>query len=340
MRIDINPSLYTNEIKDNHNTHSSTQGSQPSTASLAANALAQARAEARNETLENASLFLANQAKKIQLGDAGKDYIVNSLQELLDQMDSMAKQMIDRVVAQLSDLKDGDTILSKLDTSGLSKGEIAIALSSLLSFKGLDPSVKKALKKRLEELMSDVDIELDILAATNGANLTHESMQALKKLYQRAKSGEEGLAHWFNVLSKHKDRKKYLSILIRALSEPLDEGQKRDDLTMVAATVIDLRRILLFLTFEDHCQRIAISCKISENDVKVITLELLDQTWVYPDLVANLIQRLMMDETGKIGFLRRWRELLQLMHSNCFRDAEQKEHINETLLKLNEIWND
>lgn len=338
MRVDINSNLYTNEIHDNHRTHSQNQASQQSTASLAAAALAEARAEAREETLENASLFLASQAKKIQLGNLDKDGIVNSLQALLEQMDAMGKEMIDRLVSRLSDLKDGDTILSKLDASGLSKGEIALALSSLLSFKGLDPSVKKALKKRLQELMADADMELEIMAACDGLKLNQESMRALKNLYQRAKSGEKGLAHWFDVLSKHKNRKKYLSVLIRALSEPLENGKTRDDLTMVAATVLDLRRILLFLTFEDHCESIARACKVLGNDVKVITLELLDQTWCYPDLVANLINKVLHEKLDKIVFLKRWRELFQLMSVACFRDKEQKEQINETLVQLFEMW--
>ena len=340
MNININPSLQSHAIQDTTPENTQTHRDKISTASLAAAALANARSEARNETLENASLMIASQAKKIQLGKMDRDVMVNGLQALLEQMDSMAKEMLNRVVSQLSNLKNSEDILNKLDVSGLSKGEIALALSSLLSYKGLDASVKKALKKRLQALMEEADIELEIMAATNGVKLNQESMKALKNLYQRAKSGEKGLMHWFDVLLKHEDRKKYLSILIRALTEPLHEGQKRDDLTMVAATVVDLRRMLLFLTFEDHCNAIARACKIDENSVKTLTLELLDQSWCYPDMIATLIDRVLQDESIKINFLTRLRQLFQLMSVDCFRDEEQKQHINDTLMQLSERWND
>lgn len=338
MRVDINPNLYTQEVQDSHQGQKHTDGTAKTTASLAAAQLATMRNESFTETQENASLFFANQAKKIQLGKNDKDLLVNSLQSLLEQMDAMGKEVINRAAEQLSKFKDADDIMGKLNQSGMAKGDVALVLSALLGFKGLDASVKKALKKRLQELMEEQDIDLEILAAANGTNLDKNGLNALKHLYQRAKRGEQGLSHWFEQLSRHKNRKKYIAILIRALSEPLDQGQKRDDLTMVAATIIDLRRLLIFLTFEDHCKLIAHAHDISENAVKVATLEILDQSWCYPDYLANLINELGINTKHRIFFLKRWHELFRIMRIECFREEAQKEQIEEAFMQLNDQW--
>lgn len=313
---------------------------QESTASMASSALAEVRAEALEETIEGLSLGLSSTMKRLNLGDKVQDPMMNSLEKLLQQMDKMARDSVNRVSEQLSQLKDGGQILAALDKSGLSQGDTALVLTSLLSFKGLDPAIKKQLKKRLSEIMAQEDIELEILASTQGMKLDKEGLRAVRQLYQHAKRGEKGLAHWFELLERHKDRAKYIQILIRSMAEPLDEGQRRDDMTMVAATIRDLRRLLLFLTFEEHCAGLARTMGLGSDVVMSLTIELLEQSWVYPDALAVLIGRLSLGDDKKIVFLRRWKDLMTVMSESCYRDPEQKEHVQEVMLELSEQWND
>ena len=315
-----------------------TKAPQQNLATLAANALAEARSEALAETQESLSLALANGKKKIDLNKNSNNSIVDNMSQLLEKMDKMSKEAINKAAQQLSQFKDSASILNALDKSGMTKGDIALVLTSLLGYKGLDSSIKKALKKRLEELILEGDIELEILAATSGANLDKDSLRALGGLYQHAKAGEEGLAHWFDLLSKHKDRKKYIKILIKAMSEPLDDGQKKDDMTMVAATIIDLRRLLIFMTFEDHCRSLAKSSSLDEDKVKSVTLEVLDYSWIYVDALALMIQKFDLVDNQKFTFIKRWRELFFIMSDQCYKNPEQKIRIDETLLELSEKW--
>jgi hypothetical protein len=124
------------------------------------------------------------------------------------------------------------------------------------------------------------------------------------------------------------------------MAEPLDEGQRRDDMTMVAATINDLRRLLLFLTFEEHCIGLARAMGLDSDVVMSLTIELLEQSWVYPDALAVLIGRLSLADDKKIVFLRRWKDVMTVMSESCYRDPEQKEHVQEVMLDLSEQWND
>lgn len=335
MKVDAN--IHT-EFNTFSYTSTSTVVTTESTALLASVALAEVRQEALEETMEGLSLGLSSVMKKLNLEH--KDPMFDGMEKVLQQMDKMARQSINHMTEQLSQLKTANQIFAALDQSGLEKGKIALILTSLMSFKGLSPLIKKALKKRLNEILDEECIDLDIIAAAQGMNVDKEGLRALRQLYQYAKRGEQGLAHWFELLEQQKDRCQYIRILIRSMSEPLDEGQKRDDMIMVAAVVADLKRLLIFLTFEDHCEALAQAMELDVSQVMSATIDLLEQSWVYPDFLSRIVERLGLTCDRKVIFLRRWRDLLAVMSQACFRDPEQKEHVEEAMLELLYRWSE
>lgn len=337
MRVDGNASAEFHSFPQNT---PNTAPANESTASLASAALAEVRAEAMEETMEGLSLGLSSMMKRLNLAAKAQDPMMNGMEKLLQQMDEMARQSINRISEQLSQMKDASQVFSALEKSGLDKGKIALVLTSLLGFKGLDPAMKKQLKKRLAELLAEEEIELEILAAAQGMNVDRAGLRAVRQLYQHAKRGEKGLAHWFELLEQHEDRRQYIRILIRSMAEPLDEGQRRDDMTKVAATVEDLKRLLLFLTFEDHCISLAKAMVLEPHSVMSATIELLEQSWIYPDALSQIINRLALVDERKVVFLRRWKDLMTVMAEACYRDPEQKEHVQEAMLELLDQWNE
>ena len=337
MRVDANIHA---ELHAFSQTQTNSAVTTESTASLASAALAEVRQEALEETMEGLSLGLSSMMKKLNLENKPKDLMLNGMEKVLQQMDKMALESINRMTEQLSQFKTASQIFTALDQSGLDKGKVALILTSLLSFKGLSSAMKKELKARLREILDEEGIELEIIAASHGMNIDKEGLRALRLLYQNAKRGEQGLAHWFELLKQHQDRRQYIRILIRSMSEPLDEGQKRDDMTMVAAAIKDLKRLLLFLTFEDHCGALARAMELEHSSVMSITIELLEQSWVYPDALSVIIERLGLACERKVVFLRRWKDLMAVMSTACYRDPEQKEHVQEAMLELLDRWND
>ncbi|MFW7522877.1 HrpJ domain-containing protein [Vibrio ostreicida] len=311
-----------------------------SMASQASAALAEMRSEAIEETMESLSLGLSSMARRLNVGGKEQNPMMDGVEKLLQQMDKMARQSINRIAEQLSRFSDAGQMFKAMESSGLEKGQMALVLTALLGFKGLPPSIRKQLKQRLIDILAEEEIELEILAASQGLNVGKEGLRAVRQLYQNAKRGEQGLAHWFELLKQHQDRRQYIRVLIRAMAEPLDQGQTRDDMTKVVATIDDLKRLLLFMTFEDHCQSLAKATGLDPHRVMSVTIELLEQSWTYPDALSLIIGRLPLVEERKVIFLRRWKGLMAVMSEGCYRDVEQKEHVQEVMLELLDQWND
>ena len=73
--------------------------------------------------------------------------------------------------------------------------------------------------------MAQEDIELEIFASTQGMKLDKEGLRAVRQLQQHAKRGEKGSSSLVELLERHKDRAKYIQILIRSMAEPRMKGK-------------------------------------------------------------------------------------------------------------------
>lgn len=118
------------------------------------------------------------------------------------------------------------------------------------------------------------------------------------------------------------------------MAEPLDEGQRTDDMTKVVATINNLKRLLLFLTFEDHCVSLAKAMALEPQSVMSATIELLEQSWIYPDALSLIIGRLALVDERRVIFLRRWKELMAVMSETCYRYSDKKSMFRKPCLNF------
>ena len=91
MRVDANMHA---ELHAFSQTQTNSAITTESTASLASAALAEVRQEALEETMEGLSLGLSSVMKKLSLEDKSKDLKLNSMEQVLQQMDKMALESI------------------------------------------------------------------------------------------------------------------------------------------------------------------------------------------------------------------------------------------------------
>jgi len=235
---------------------------------------------------------------------------------------------------------DADKILSQLRTSGMSSGDIMLLLMALQVSGRLGSAQIQKLRKALEEMLSAEGAELAILAAIEGLGLDDAGLDAMRKLYQHASRGEGGLAKWFELLQQSPDRRKRIKVLLRALSEPLNERSSHRNMVKVVAAIDDLRRLAVFMSLEDHCNMLGRATRISGEAVMKVSLLLIEQSWVYPEWIEEQIRELPLLPAKRLGFLRRWRELVMLMPMACFRDDDQREIIDEAMMGLLDDWGD
>lgn len=310
-----------------------------STATQASIALAEVRAEALEETLEGLSLGLSQVMKKIADANKKQSALFNGVEKLLQQLDEKQRGSIEQIAKQLLSFKDGDKILQQIPQFALDKGQLIFLLAILQGMTGLALSERSKIKQFLMSLLAEEDIELALIAASQGMVIDTARLQAYRQLYQHAARGEKGLSHWFKLLQEHKDRRRTIQLLIRAISEPLVSHEQLE-MTKLVTTIDDLRRLWLFLAFTEHCASLSRTLNLANDTVAEISIELLEQSWIYPEALAQLVIKLPLTTLQRLIFLRKWREIMVVMNEACYRDPEQKEHILEVMLQLLEQWND
>lgn len=307
---------------------------------MAAAELAEVRSEALEETMEGLSLGLSSHLKKLTSGKEPTDSRFTALEQLLQQLGDTQASTVNKLAEQFASLGDGDEILSQLKQLGLDSGNMMLLMMALVMSGKLGQSAHNKLRKLLTELLSQEGAEIALFAALEGVALDHAGLQALQQLYQQAVRGDAGLAKWFELLQHLPDRRKRIRVLLRALSEPLSDQHSGRNMVKIAAAVDDLRRLLIFLTIEEHCYMLARASQLDGEQVLKVTLQLTEQAWVYPQWIDEQIRLLPLMPARRLGFLRRWRELLSIIPLACFRDPEQKEHIEEAMLGLLDDWCD
>lgn len=323
-----------------HEVHDTQISPETNVISMAAAELAEVRAEALQETMEGLSLGLSSNIKKITVGQEPEDPRFSALEKLMQQLGEEQSSTVNKLVDQFASLGDGDKILDQLKQSGIDSGSMMLLMMALVMSGKLGEVAIKKLKKALKDLLALEGAEIILFAAMEGLPVDEAGLQGLRQIYQQAARGDGGLAKWFDMLKDLPDRRKRIRVLLRALSEPLNDQGAARNMVKVVAVVDDLRRLFIFMTLEEHCNLLGRATHLEGDEVLKVTLRLIEQSWVYPQWLDEQIKCLPLLSATRLGFLRRWRELVCLVPLACFRDPEQKEHVEEAMLNLLDEWGD
>ncbi|WP_165905432.1 TyeA family type III secretion system gatekeeper subunit [Parashewanella spongiae] len=294
-------------------------------------------AESMEQAFEDIGL-VASKFKKTLSKDNQDEARVTDLEELVATIEGKQGAEMSKLAGELASLGDADAIMSQIGQMNLDTGNVMMLLASIIGSGGLSEEVLKKLRKMLQEMLAEEGSELALIAAMEDLPLDQSGLDSLKNLYQRATHGENGLAKWFSLLKDMPERRKRIKVLLRALSNSLNDNDTSADMVKLISVIDDLRRLLIFMSIEDYCTLLARSCQAEDSSVLTVTLELVEQSWVYAEWLEERINSLSLAEDKKIGFLRRWRDLLLQLPHKCFRDPEQQEHIAESMMDLLDQW--
>ncbi len=296
--------------------------------------------ESMEEALEDLSLGFSNYLKRLNSKERKDEARFNALEDLVAQMEGEQADGISATAMQLAMLGDADSILTNVEQMNMDSGNVMLLLANVIAQSGLKDEIRKKLRKKLQEMLAEEGAELALIAAMEGLPLDQAGLQSLQGLYQRAARGDGGLAKWFGLLRDMPDRRKRIRVLLRALSNSLNEENTGSNMVKLVTVVDDLRRLLLFMSVEDYCKALSRACQIDDSAVLDATLDLVEQSWVYAEWLEEKITKMKVSEMKQIGFLRRWRDLMQQLPSKCYRDPEQKEHITDAMMDLLDRWCD
>ncbi|WP_133407973.1 TyeA family type III secretion system gatekeeper subunit [Parashewanella tropica] len=339
MRIDGANTVNLNTQTENQSVNGQVHPAH-NTAALAAAEFAEVQAESMQEAMDDIGLGASNFLKKLSSKNQKDETRLNTLEELVANLEGEQAEGMATLASELAALNDGDAILAKVGQMKMDAGNVMLLLATVISSGEMSNQVKEKLRKKLQELLSEEGAELALIAAMEGLPLDQAGLESLKSLYQRAEHGEAGLAKWFSHLKDMPDRRKRIRVLLRALSNSLNEDNTGTDMVKIVTVIDDLRRLLIFMSIEEHCNVLARAFEVKSADVLSISLELIEQSWVYAEWLEGKIKPLILDEERQISFLRRWRDLLLQIPNTCFRDPEQQSHVADAMMDLLDKWCD
>lgn len=337
MRVDGATNVNLNTLQETNGPHGQVSPAH-NTAALAAAEFAEIEAESMNQAIDDLSMGAANYLKKLLSKDQDEVSQVNTLKDMVADLDGEQGESISKMAASLAELGDADAIMAQIESMGMDNGNVMMLLAGVISSAGMSDAVREKLRKKLQELLGEEGAELALIASMEGLPLDQSGLSSLKNLYQRAARGDAGLAKWFSLLKDMPERRKRIRVLLRALSSSLHDDNTGSDMVKLISVIDDLRRLLIFLSIEEHCKALGRACHIEEQGVLTVTLDLVEQSWVYNEWLEDKLNELSVPADKRINFMRLWRELLVQLPDKCFRDPEQQEHITDAMMSLLDLW--
>lgn len=301
-------------------------------------ALSEVDGVALQETLEEMSLAMGSRLKDLKRRDENRGIRTTqeAVIELVESLDD--PQLIDEL-EQFSQLGEGsESPLEQLQEAGISAGKQLLLVAALLAYKRPNEQRRRRLERALASLLSgDEAWGLQLFGHLELGELTDSALPALKRIYQRSQRDDQpqqGIAEWLAEIKAWPDRQQRIRVLLRALSFDLSITADHSQQNRLAATINDLKRLLLFLGMEAHCNALAHALHLSEEQVLNEILEIIEQIWIYPEWLAGRLPALGVPEEQQAHYLRRLTELLQLLPEPCYKDADQKEQTLKALMTL------
>lgn len=286
------------------------------------------RAGALYETVEEMSLLLGTRRQDEKQAKTTRQE--RSMQALLALIQKMLESSGDQ------------NLLAKFSFAGqdseLNRAQKMLQISSLLLQYHDNPARRRTLSQQLAALMEEAGWEVELFGLLEFGQLNPAALRQMKRLFQQSIDDEEeqSLDEWFKRVSRWQDRKRKIRVLLRALAFDMSTQPPTSRRShRLAAVLRQLRRVLLFLGLEDHCNQVGCACGLQGEVVLQEVLTIVGQSWLFSEWLQQRFSQLeQLTPQRQPGFVLRLCELFKLMPATCFKDDDQREQILETLVNF------
>lgn len=247
----------------------------------------------------------------------------------------------ERLRSQLRDLPfvpDPHQLIRQAQMSG---GHAALVVAAWLADNGLDAQTRTRLRRAFDALTASDTWAIEAFAAlecSDGKSPDLALMQQLKSLFRQSQGTQRSLTQWFDECRRFSQRRERLRALMQALGLELGAQHADADTQRLSAVVDDLRRVVLFLTMESMCERVANAMReagsraFATDTMIAETLTLLDQPWAGAEWLTQRAAYLGLTTVDvRYAFARGLSQLIKSAHDGCFRDETQRETLEEAL---------
>ncbi|AOJ07279.1 type III secretion system gatekeeper subunit SctW [Burkholderia mayonis] len=262
-------------------------------------------------------------------GRAERPRARSMLQQLIRQIGAVSAAELAELRQRIPGVDALDDPADAMRDAGFNAGEIALLLGSMLEEGKLSGMRRKRAEDALAAILDGDEWALQLFARLEFGHAGRTGFAELRRLYQRAADRQKRLTEWFDEFRRLRDRGRKLKTLIRALAFELSaQGPAMD--AHLAAVITDLKRILQFLGVEDHCERAARMLDARDVDADALLQSLVacvEQSWISAGWLAARTDAVIRDDARRYRYAKTMLELVKLLPSDCFDDADQRDAI-------------
>ncbi|HAT3808732.1 TPA: TyeA family type III secretion system gatekeeper subunit [Morganella morganii] len=269
---------------------------------------------ALTETLEDMGMSLSGQLKDFQRAEC-RDRQKQRLDALLRMVQRMQEQA-GGIPAQLTQYSDS------------LPGQQLLGIAALLLAEKADRKKRKALSDKLAELMSQQGWEISLFGMLELGQVSKGTLAQINRLFQQAMDEEvASLAAWFQRIMDWPDRRRRVKVLLRMMVFELSACVAGSQQQRLAAVLVRLRRVLLFLGLEQECLRIESVCGMTPGTLLPLLVEMTNESWLFDEWLAPRLAQCTASVRLYNRLLQHLDGLFSLMPEPCFNDEDQREQI-------------
>lgn len=293
--------------------------------------------DALTETQENLGFAMGDRLRPRGSGSSDRSRPRSMVQRLAGSMVSVDPEQMQGLRQRIPGVEavaDVDDLMNKMRRHQLDSGETVLLLGLMLNDGDLTHEKKQLVRQALSRVMENEQWVIQLFSTLEFGITAPAALASLRQLYQRAIDRQPGLIYWFSQFRQLTDRQRKLKTLIKALAFDLHAGQ--GDTIKLAATITDLKKIVQFLTIEDHSRRLAGRLAIpglTGEEITAFLIDIIQQSWVYSDWLSNRIMEQLPSQHNPYQYARGQMELIKLLPETCFDDSDQQATLIDTFLE-------
>ncbi len=267
------------------------------------------------ETLEDMGMALSGRLKDFQQTD---------LKERLE----LRQQALLRMVQRMQEQQGGIPAQLTQQNASQHLGQQLLSVAALMLAEKPESKKRRTLSDKLAELMSQEGWEISLFGMLELGQVDKSALRQINRLFQQAMDEETvSLPEWFQRIMDWPDRRQRVRVLLRMMAFELSACVAGAQQQRLAAVLVRLRRLLLFLGLEQACQRTESACEVASGTLLPLLIEMTNESWLFDEWLAPRLAQLAASQRLYNRLLQHLDALFSLMPDPCFNDEDQREQI-------------
>lgn len=269
---------------------------------------------ALTETLEEMGMVLSGRLRDYQRGD-------------MKERQELRQQALLKMVQRMQQQGDMPPQMQQQDASQ-NIGQQILSVAAQLVAEGIERKQKKALSEQLSKLMEEDGWEIALFGMLELGKVDKGVLTQINRLFQQAmREDEVTLSEWFQRIMAWPERRQRVRVLLRVMAFELSACAAGDQQHRLAAVLVRLRRLLLFLGLENECQREETLCQLPEKSLLPLLIDMVNESWLFEEWLTPRLALLVTSRHLYNRLLQHLDAIFSLMPDCCFSDDDQRDQI-------------